>query len=336
MNMFPCGKLPSHRIARAFTLVELLVVIAIIGVLVGLLIPAVQASREAARISTCTNSLKQIGLALHSFHDRENELPRLLNPPPSKWSGAGWSWSAYILPYMEQSELFDALNVRGSTFNATYAGSNGATKQSLLATVIPSMRCPSNPTTTIKDRRAPLGVIHYAASRGYGQANFQPEPDLIPPVPRLGHQNGAINWYGSKFSEITDGLSKTFAVGEVSRGYNPNQADGYSFWAGVSDDAVYSSTYLLTSKTISRAGSFRINGGDWGFGSAHLKVANFLLCDGAVRPISTRIEFNNNGVANGWYDDALQTSIDSKASGIGIYQRLIIRNDGQSGSIPKL
>src|SRR5881396_3595982 len=92
---------------RGFTLVELLVVIAIIGVLVALLLPAVQAAREAARRMTCQNNLKQIGLAMHTHHDALGKLPmgqltRIgLAPSP------GWSWSIMLLPYMEQGNLFN-------------------------------------------------------------------------------------------------------------------------------------------------------------------------------------------------------------------------------------
>src|SRR5690606_33556929 len=98
---------------NGFTLVELLVVIAIIGVMVGLLLPAVQAAREAARRMSCTNNLKQIGLALHNYHDSFNRLPAgstgVLNAAGSNFNGHGWTWQAAILPYIEQGPLYDAI-----------------------------------------------------------------------------------------------------------------------------------------------------------------------------------------------------------------------------------
>ena len=111
---------------RAFTLVELLVVIAIIGVLVALLLPAVQAAREAARRSQCTNNLKQLGLAVHNFHDTHQRLPnsthqmlfrdpnRVSDPavhPRDQWGNGRdrWSYACVLLPFMEQQAIYDEL-----------------------------------------------------------------------------------------------------------------------------------------------------------------------------------------------------------------------------------
>src|SRR5258708_2555504 len=98
---------------RGFTLIELLVVIAVIGVLVGLLLPAVQQAREAARRMSCRNNLKQIGLALHNYHGSHNVFPPgyVSNFDASGTdTGPGWGWAAMILPQMEQRPLFDAVN----------------------------------------------------------------------------------------------------------------------------------------------------------------------------------------------------------------------------------
>jgi prepilin-type N-terminal cleavage/methylation domain-containing protein len=146
---------------RGFTLIELLVVIAIIAVLVALLLPAVQQAREAARRSSCKNNLKQIGLALHNYNDTHNTLP-----PGHVWtanvypggsndevggSDGGWSWSAYILPYIEQSALYDALQPGVNQFSdvmtpgsAVNGGAGGTRLLSLTRKPINNYVCPSD------------------------------------------------------------------------------------------------------------------------------------------------------------------------------------------------
>lgn len=318
---------------KAFTLVELLVVIAIIGVLIGLLLPAVQAARESARLASCGNSAKQIGLALQNYHDKEGTLPKYLQPKTGS-PVKEWCWATYILPYMEKADLFDSLNVTTYTFRNTQQLSGGASaaQQALLATVISEMRCPSNPTTTITDGGATLGVINFAASRGFGQAGWNGDEAA---------NNGAVDWYGQTYDEIEDGLSKTFAIGEVSRQYNPSRSDGYSFWAGSPFGSTYSTSGgndgLLHQKTVSRCSVFGINTSDWAFGTIHPKVGHFVMCDGAVRKISTRISSGSGGAASGWYGgSALQRDIENnrRAPNMGVYQRLSMRADGAAADVP--
>jgi prepilin-type N-terminal cleavage/methylation domain-containing protein len=311
----------------AFTLVELLVVIAIIGVLVGLLLPAVQSARESARVATCSNSLKQIGVALHNYNGAYKSLPPYLQAPAATGIKQ-WSWGTYILPFMEETALFDQLDTKTYTFTQVYGNAGGAAKTALLATIIPTMRCPSMEVSTITDQRAPLGVISYSACRGYAQAGWNGGES---------ENNGAINWTGVTFDEITDGLSNTFAIGESSRFQaNPSRSDGYAFWSGTPDNSVYGTTYLLEQKTLSRCSAFAINTADWAFNTAHGKIANFLMCDGAVRKISTRIDAGRGAASTGWYGGAaLQRTIETSASGMGVYHRLAMRSDGQPAPMPK-
>ena len=129
-----------------FTLIELLVVIAIIAILIGLLLPAVQKVREAAARMKCQNNLKQVGLALHSYHDANGALPKGGLQPPT--GGYGHSWWVLILPYIEQNNLFDSLDLKGATNPHTglvYYGTNQANGAALASKDLSMLICPSSP-----------------------------------------------------------------------------------------------------------------------------------------------------------------------------------------------
>ncbi len=137
----------ARRASRGFTLVELLVVIAIIGILIALLLPAVQAAREAARRMQCTNNIKQLALGLHGFHERNGQLPPGGFADQQPWgtrdsaatSGWGGSWLALLLPFVEQEALFDRLEFIGNSGWGSYHDADVCD-----GVIIPCFRCPSS------------------------------------------------------------------------------------------------------------------------------------------------------------------------------------------------
>lgn len=157
--------LVNHK-RRAFTLVELLVVIAIIGVLVALLLPAVQAAREASRRSSCGNNIKQIGLALHNYHDTHRKFPMagfLTAPPVTTSSSLPYhhTWLTALLPFVEQGPLYDNTNMLLPAWT-------NPTPQVIVTREIPTIRCPSDGGYTgPTDEHHGIGLTNYAGSEGY-------------------------------------------------------------------------------------------------------------------------------------------------------------------------
>ncbi|HEV7280107.1 MAG TPA: DUF1559 domain-containing protein [Pirellulaceae bacterium] len=225
----------SHRsLVRGrtgFTLVELLVVIAIIGVLVALLLPAVQAAREAANRMSCGNNLKQLGIGLHNHHDTKKVLPpggHNDSPPigPNVNGNWGSSWMVFILPYIEQGPLYDRFQFTdGSGWTGTSATNNANAARGVQ---IPIYFCPSSPLTNvaisahgIPDNMAPTYVGISGAVNGLIPGYT--ESRIANPTGSAGCCSGGIASGGGtlvrgnaklKFASITDGLSNTLIVSE--------------------------------------------------------------------------------------------------------------------------
>jgi len=221
---------------RGFTLVELLVVIAIIGILVALLLPAIQAAREAARRTQCGNNLKQIGVAMHNYNDTFNTLPMGFTNDyglaqnylgqnyahhgdgvtPSRWY-ASWSWSAYVAPFMELGAQHQTLNVTG-----TWAAQSlvNAAARDVIATPVASLRCPSD---TGKDPHnsgeyRPRDVNNtqlYAATANYAGVCDHDSANIDN---RQNNCQGVLFVDSDiKFRDVTDGTSSVLMVGERCR-----------------------------------------------------------------------------------------------------------------------
>lgn len=193
---------------HAFTLVELLVVIAIIGVLVGLLLPAVQAAREAARRMSCSNNLKQIGLAVHNYESSQQSLPAAWSHPGNS-SGDGWSSLARLLPYLEQSNLADEIDYGVGYGLSTVNTTSGGT-QRLASMRVPTYLCPSEINDNLRTDSAG-NPYHYPLNYGANAGRFF----IFNPVNGdIGDGTFAANRY-LKFRDCIDGLSATLAFAEV-------------------------------------------------------------------------------------------------------------------------
>jgi prepilin-type N-terminal cleavage/methylation domain-containing protein/prepilin-type processing-associated H-X9-DG protein len=198
---------------RGFTLVELLVVIAIIGILIALLLPAVQAAREAARRSQCTNNMRQIGLALHNYHDTFKSFPSgWIHPIPTRHDA--WGWGALILQFAEQGPLHDVLEV-GIGFPPSSDDNPDPIKLPAAQTFLSMYRCPSDTGPDV-NTDAPgnrnyipdVSVSNYACSsrscRPLGDNQSSSDP----------RKGGFYANSKTKMRDVTDGTSNSIAVGE--------------------------------------------------------------------------------------------------------------------------
>lgn len=284
-----------RRVQKGFTLVELLVVIAIIGLLLALLLPAVQAARESARRCSCCNNMKQIGLALHMHHNTYSHLP-------AGWDGydaagrpwalgsPGWGWAARILPFLEQA------NVEKNLINYKLPAWDPANSGARLHPIV-TYRCPSDTGKPIfhnEHHDAHEGedhdedhdhdhVLEYATANYvgvWGTTDTHACGELPPGAQCMG--NGVFFHNSNlRFSDIIDGLSQTFMVGER------NSRLDYSTWVGTLAEVDCSPGRLVGSASYP-PNSRQTD--DHNFSSEHPSGTHFLLSDGSVRLIPETID----------------------------------------------
>ncbi len=283
-----------------FTLVELLVVIAIIGILIALLLPAVQAAREAARRMHCQNNLKQVGIAIHNFHDSRRELP------PSRNYDHYTSWAFLLLPHIEQINLFDDWD---PALKYYYQSDEAR------LTPIPTYYCPSRRDGGMQSTQGdsilspyetsghvPGTVSDYACSAGYGPSGVwnwitsngamimgdaTTDPPTVPAGSYAPPGAKLLTWKSrTDFASLTDGTSNTILVGE--KHVRPSR-----YGIASEDGAVYNGDHP---SNFSRCGGpgyplarfptdeFKVN-----FGGSHPGIVNFVFGDGSVRGASVLI-----------------------------------------------
>lgn len=284
------------RNRRAFSLVELLVMMAVTMIAAALALPAIQQARQAARQESCKNNLKQLGLALHNYHDVYNCFvpawcARFSEADSPAWTG----WQAALLPYVEQAPLYNQMYQDN---NAPEWPAGGKVEK----TVLPVYLCPMDSTGGVNPFRGGFGTSNYSGNFG---------PELLP---RWYESSAEEFWPGAvatpqdstgifrhndctHIRDITDGTSNTVMVSERSA------MSGAGIWMGVrsnrhENDAITDMNFL---SGLNKSWS--------GFSGRHEGNVNLLICDGSVRLI--------------------REDVDSRADGNGILQLLSSKSDGQ-------
>ncbi|MFM8250667.1 MAG: DUF1559 domain-containing protein [Planctomycetota bacterium] len=316
----------------AFTLVELLVVIAIIGILVALLLPAVQAAREAARRTQCSNNLKQFGIAIHNYHDTYKTLPLA----GANWGNPQIGWQVQILPFAEQGQLWDSLDmesklpttpVNGPAWDTLLPTPTNANRRARMIQV-PYAKCPSDewnrdPASfgwAVGSYSGSLGSQRTPSASGSCNTWMTPVTNYQNPGGGADHGNdtnsanisGLFGRLGPmiNLASIQDGTSNTIAVGEVLPNCHDHTGGGWWHYNGMNNAHASTSvpinnmTTCYNSKKITNPNCTNPNNWNfsWGFRSRHPGGAQFVMGDASVRMISDGIDYRTYQALGGRAD----------------------------------
>jgi prepilin-type N-terminal cleavage/methylation domain-containing protein len=312
----------SRKSRPGFTLIELLVVIAIIAVLIALLLPAVQAAREAARRASCSNNMKQFGIAMHNYHDVTSSFPTTM------WAGPTYnatnvrylsSFQTMLLPYIEQAPLYNSINF---FFPIGQGVDNGTVNSTAYLTVVNVFMCPSDTSPSVTSiARADSGVgpqhtagvkLSYYVNAGDNATDGTgPWPFTSLPAIRLNAFGDSSTYTGivgrsggtTSIRDVTDGTSNTFGMGE-----SLFESCNWFSWPNPNGCYAFTSVPINWKITVFEPGtpgnpveygsatSMLNNSGNWvpgfGFRSKHPGIVQFLFCDGRVGVIKESINRN--------------------------------------------
>lgn len=272
-----------------FTLIELLVVIAIIAILIALLLPAVQQAREAARRTQCKNNLKQLGLAMHNYHDVSNRLP-IAHMASTKYGYdiSGYSWMIRIMPFIDQVPFYNQWDE-----NLAY---NVGNNEDLMENRITMFNCPSD-TLANHYRSIPqynytvnVGSTNNYKENGINGANYLAGPFTF--------SNSTVG-IASRFRDITDGLSNTMMMGEIRQGVSGTDLRGLTIWGlaccmsgNVPPNSPVGDRVITCSNTTDLPCSSATTGNQarLALRSRHTGGGHALLCDGSVKFVSNNVD----------------------------------------------